>query len=699
MSMHHDTQVSDQPKEQNHENTSTSRTGPETGAPIAKVLNNVEAVPYVPYQPHAAHNFSTTPFSGRLVDLLLDTPASPPIRDKSEYMSMETRPIESNHSVIQLPKLPQLAAKKTQRPRIPPLLQGLHQPPPLPPSNRLFPPITSDKSAFNNGSRDRGSFDSRGGINLNPVKSSNAINAGTVITRSEDAHETNSLKQSRTISNDLEANGTDGSEHTTSSKGKTQVNVPPKSSRRRKRWTEQETKDLLVGVQRYGIGSWKKILQCPDFTFNERTAVDLKDRFRVCCPSETSKPSKPRTKSAVAEPQSGVPPPDPSRPSVAGTHDHHSVEADAPSLPEPTKWKKPSDSTIVASQMEDIGISGPFTRRARRPQRKFSKQDDINLLKGFEKYGSVWRAICDDAELDFSGRKPTDLRDRFRIKYPDEFKKAGHKLKAKHDKIVVDQQAASRERTLPRQRHVPEATATTPPQSAKRNSWYTAEAERLTRPNDSIPDLTLISPTNPTSRSNDNTPYTFNPFPTMFDDYGSLEHDDFSNSPIILNRDILQWADANHNSAYNQVASNGLNDTASRVNSTMEGNHFNTWAGGFQNQSTTDLPLTNAIPPAATTTTSRPSLSSDIPSHTRSASLNLATTHVSTNASPSNLTTGPSAKNSLLETPNLPTIVFPHVPAASARNTLHNLPTPADLLSGVEDDALGFVNEFSRTQS
>ncbi|PVH97603.1 hypothetical protein DM02DRAFT_468471, partial [Periconia macrospinosa] len=50
--------------------------------------------------------------------------------------------------------------------------------------------------------------------------------------------------------------------------------------RKRNKWSEQETKDLLVGVSRFGIGNWKKILQCPDFTFNQRTAVDLKDRFR-----------------------------------------------------------------------------------------------------------------------------------------------------------------------------------------------------------------------------------------------------------------------------------------------------------------------------------------------------------------------------------------------------------------------------------
>ena len=49
--------------------------------------------------------------------------------------------------------------------------------------------------------------------------------------------------------------------------------------RPRLKWTERETKDLLRGVELFGMGKWKKILGHHDFTFSqERTAVDLKDR-------------------------------------------------------------------------------------------------------------------------------------------------------------------------------------------------------------------------------------------------------------------------------------------------------------------------------------------------------------------------------------------------------------------------------------
>ncbi|KAF2856539.1 hypothetical protein T440DRAFT_1826 [Plenodomus tracheiphilus IPT5] len=683
MTIGNDIPSSDQSKDHNHEYSSVQRTGPETGAPIAKVLNTDAPIPYLPQQSSVAHSFSATPFSGRLIDLLLDTPESPTVREKIDYLPGELRPSESNHSVIQLPKLPQLAAKKTQRPRIPPLLQGLHQPPPLPPSDRLFPPITSDKNAFNNSSRERGSFDSRSRPNLSPVKSSNSSSASTVISNTFRGREENNLQQSQVASKNFESSETDGSYDTTSSKSKVQDDVPIKPGRRRRRWSEQETKDLLVGVSRYGIGSWKKILQSSDFNFHGRTAVDLKDRFRVCYPNETSKTSKTKAKKSVSEAQSELSPKAVHQPPDNGTHSHQSPSGDAPSPsePEPVKKRKVSEPITVASKMAEVGISGPFVKRPRRPQCKFSAQDDVNLLKGFEKYGSVWRAIRNDADLGFQFRRPTDLRDRFRIKYPEKFAKSGHKVKAKHDKLVVERQVADKEQE--QQAPLQKTPKSTPPQTAKRNSWFTSDAERLARPNESIPDTTFLSPTNPTSRSNDTTPYTFNPFPTMFDDYGSLEHDEFSNSPIILNRDILQWADANHTSTYNHISTHGISDTATKSNSSLDGNHFNTWAG-IQGQST-DVSMT-----AYPLSTSRPSLPSDLHGHGRSTSGNLmSAVYNNTTMNSSSLTTGTMSamtKNNMLNAPNLPTIVFPYVPAASARNTLHNLPTPADLLSGVEDD-------------
>ncbi|KAI9368806.1 hypothetical protein BJX61DRAFT_522244 [Aspergillus egyptiacus] len=51
-----------------------------------------------------------------------------------------------------------------------------------------------------------------------------------------------------------------------------------------RRWTDEETIDLLRGVMKCGIGNWKEILAQPDLKFNKRSSSNLKDRFRVCCP-------------------------------------------------------------------------------------------------------------------------------------------------------------------------------------------------------------------------------------------------------------------------------------------------------------------------------------------------------------------------------------------------------------------------------
>lgn len=51
------------------------------------------------------------------------------------------------------------------------------------------------------------------------------------------------------------------------------------SLRPRMKWSEAETEYLLKGVAIYGMGKWKKILNHPEFAFQQgRTPVDLKDR-------------------------------------------------------------------------------------------------------------------------------------------------------------------------------------------------------------------------------------------------------------------------------------------------------------------------------------------------------------------------------------------------------------------------------------
>lgn len=52
-----------------------------------------------------------------------------------------------------------------------------------------------------------------------------------------------------------------------------------RSRKNLRKWTEEETTDLLRGVIKCGIGNWKAILAQPELEFNKRSAANLKDRY------------------------------------------------------------------------------------------------------------------------------------------------------------------------------------------------------------------------------------------------------------------------------------------------------------------------------------------------------------------------------------------------------------------------------------
>ena len=137
--------------------------------------------------------------------------------------------------LLTLPE-PKPARKGARKPRIPPLLQGLHHPPP---DAGLFPPITADS--------------------IVPVLSGIPANA----------HATSSPRRSHSAQNAAEGHQRDAI-----------ISAPEKTkvARQRRKWSNEETKDLLRGVKKHGIGRWKEILQDPELVFNDRRTVDLKDR-------------------------------------------------------------------------------------------------------------------------------------------------------------------------------------------------------------------------------------------------------------------------------------------------------------------------------------------------------------------------------------------------------------------------------------
>ncbi|KAH8719398.1 hypothetical protein GQ44DRAFT_623410 [Phaeosphaeriaceae sp. PMI808] len=659
-------------------------------APIAQVLNDSSSIHGGTEPTSTIHLPQAAPFSGKLADLLLNTAVEPSNkRRKAEDLEEPSRNISEN-SVIKLPQLPQLPAKTAKRPRIPPLLQGLHQPPPLPPTGQRFPPITDGVSGFEQDICER-------------VQSVNVTNEARGkgnreydFTKNEEPRTYNEIREEATskgrdvlpspISPVPTIDQVKASQPDARVTGARAVGQNTQS-RKRKKWSDQETRDLLLGVSRFGIGSWKKILHCQDFTFEGRTAVDLKDRFRVCCPGEGLKLRKQKQKNVV-EGESAQS----SRSVVRSTPSAENSNIESPSHEKPQNkdmFAKGAGNVHRMSKPElaKLGIQTPFARNTRRPRQVFNAQDDENLFKGFEKYGAAWHSMRDDKDLGFGSRHPTDLRDRFRIRYPGAYARAGYKLrtKAKNNQENEPEQEVEPNLTAPRKepsqlrprsrdRHPPEPIVSiiNDTEAAERSFLNSSSARPLTQAHSMI----------------DSAPFF------LGDISGSMSADeDGTLVPIVLNRNILQWADANTAlmSASTTAHTNNQTlhfDSSSHITIPTDVLHINPLA-------TLKLPsMTHSHP-----TTNIPPLHSNFPTssttNTASAPASRAYGHAtldannSASAIPSWAPLSKATADQLLRTPNLPTIVFPHVPAASARTTMHNLPTPADLLSGMDLDAEG----------
>ena len=95
--------------------------------------------------------------------------------------------------------------------------------------------------------------------------------------------------------------------------------------------------------------------------------------------------------------------------------------------------------------LEQLGITGPFKKRVRRDRCPFTAREDAALMQGFRKHGPSWKCIKRDSDLGLSSRTSTDLRDRFRNRWPDEYAAAGKKLHAAQIAKKEDQEKSRRE--------------------------------------------------------------------------------------------------------------------------------------------------------------------------------------------------------------------------------------------------------------
>jgi hypothetical protein len=282
----------------------------------------------------------------------------------------------SKDDFVQLPQPPK-KQKATQQ-VVPPIIIGLFEPPP---QAALFPPIAS--SSFH---------DSHGRNTLNTVP----------------------LKV-----NELDRSRQDDSPSPIVRKKKKDKGKRPRDVKVRRKWTEEETNKLLLGVSKHGLGRWTDILEDPSFSFNGRSGVDLKDRFRTCCPAELrgKSPKDPNLKADDQGMENGTSK-NPRKNKSSPFTGNILVEADF-------SFSKSRRSRAHRKKLEDLvqlGIEGPFRKSGRRERKSFSGQDDHEILMGYEIYGPAWTRIQRDPRFHLQSRQPIDLRDRFRNKYPEKFR-------------------------------------------------------------------------------------------------------------------------------------------------------------------------------------------------------------------------------------------------------------------------------------
>ncbi|RMJ27022.1 hypothetical protein PHISP_02092 [Aspergillus sp. HF37] len=224
-----------------------------------------------------------------------------------------------------------------------------------------------------------------------------------------------------------------------------------RSRKNTRKWTEEETIDLLRGVVKCGIGNWKAILAQPDLKFDKRTASNLKDRTTdpneatrrlhdtlsqavkrfesKCSDGSAGKKSKSHSGSvhSSAEQSSLQGSPVISSNELLGsstsTTATHGINA-AKDLPSESNSARLSQSKIA---LESLGVPEPDLPVAckRRNRYPFTAAEDESLLKGYAVHGFQWALIQRDKRLNLGHRKSTDLRDRFRNKFPDVYRHGG----------------------------------------------------------------------------------------------------------------------------------------------------------------------------------------------------------------------------------------------------------------------------------
>ncbi|KAL4805538.1 hypothetical protein BDV18DRAFT_21140 [Aspergillus unguis] len=229
-----------------------------------------------------------------------------------------------------------------------------------------------------------------------------------------------------------------------------------RSRRNLRRWSDEETVALLRGVMKCGIGNWKEILSQQESSFNQRSASNLKDRFRVCCPGayRASDPedaiqhlrdalaqvlsrleAKSSSKEARIHRPCSAEPAASRTPGLTHSGSSSSFTSLEPSQNSPENYspaggfvsENPQSVPRGTTSLDLLDISEPYNpaKSRRRSRRPFTAEEDEALLKGYYAHGFQWTAIQQDEQLNLGHRRSTDLRDRFRTKFPHAYRDGG----------------------------------------------------------------------------------------------------------------------------------------------------------------------------------------------------------------------------------------------------------------------------------
>ena len=210
-------------------------------------------------------------------------------------------------------------------------------------------------------------------------------------------------------------------------------------------WSDEETADLIKGVNLVGYGRWRLVLNHPDLKFlQERTSVDLKDRsallqsslplcttnanfsYRTClnngwATNTTRMPKPPRVKRQKSDTSLDL-----SLPYRSNTPLKTEANDDAAGLngsaqdgiTNPTPHRHSPSMYSPSRMMSDNESKSSIQLPHRKQKQPWTHEEDSLLWTGYKKHGFKWLAIAKDDSLGLSHRRCTAIRDRFRLMLP-----------------------------------------------------------------------------------------------------------------------------------------------------------------------------------------------------------------------------------------------------------------------------------------